>query len=55
MDPLISTPIAIIASKGFLGTSVVLDFRRSVVDEESRSVALMPSPAEELAWTWDAA
>lgn len=48
--------MAMIASKGFLGASpVVLDFRRSLVDDERRSVALMPSPADELAWTWDAA
>jgi hypothetical protein len=52
--PLISTPMAMIASKGFLGEVAVVGLLRSVVEEERRSVALMPSPVL-LAWTWEAA
>jgi hypothetical protein len=53
--PLISTPMAMIASKAFLGLGeVVVLLERSVVEEERRSVALMPSPVL-LAWTWEAA
>jgi hypothetical protein len=54
VDPLIRTPMAMIASKAFFGVAVAVGFDfRSVVLDERRSEALMPSPAE--AWTWDAA
>lgn len=47
---MIRTPIAMIASKGFFGlvdaADWVADLVRSVVDDDRRSVALMPSPAE---------
>jgi hypothetical protein len=47
--------MAMIASKAFLGLGeVVVLLERSVVEEERRSVALMPSPVL-LAWTWEAA
>lgn len=47
-----------IASKGFLGAAdpdPEVDLLKSVVEDDRRSVALMPSPEEELAWTWEAA
>jgi hypothetical protein len=44
--------MAMMASKAFFG-AVVAVVLRSVVLDERRSEALMPSPAE--AWTWDAA
>ena len=42
--------MAIMASKGFLGLAGAADPEVSVVGEDNRSVALMPSP-EELAWS----
>jgi hypothetical protein len=45
--------MAMMASKGCLGLVAVAEPDRSVVDDESKSVALIPSP-EELAWSWDA-
>lgn len=49
--------MAIMASNGFFGLPAgdwVADLLRSVVDDDNKSVALMPS-AEELAWSWEAA
>jgi hypothetical protein len=48
------TPMAIIASKGFLVLVDPAEPDTSVVGDARRSVALMPSP-EELAWSWEAA
>jgi hypothetical protein len=46
--------MAMIASKGFLGLAAAADPEVSVVGEDNKSVALMPSP-DELAWSWEAA
>lgn len=54
VSPLISTPIAMMASKGPVETVVAATVVRSLVEPPSRSPAELPTPAEE-DWTWDAA
>lgn len=53
--PLMSTPMAMIASKGFFGLAKLVEPDTSAVGEDRRSVALVPCVEEELAWSWDAA
>ena len=52
--PLMRTPMAMIASKGFFGLAALAEPVTSAVGEDRRSVALMPW-TEELAWSWEAA
>jgi hypothetical protein len=56
VSPLIRTPIAMTASKGFLFPPEAVaeeeDLVRSVVEDERRSVAVIPPAEEELAAAW---